>query len=243
MTPVKNRTPITYYSISREGKIRHKDSRTGVEKIYDTIEGYLVSIQLKEKEYEGEKRTVWYFTFEDKEHDQMDILQVGEASSAAHGILTSLASHPGNLGWVSISPKLSKPDDKGKQYTNVWVEIDGKTTDWLPAIKNNIPELEEVRLPSGKKILDNSKRLDFYRGVAAKVKKEKLNLREEEYDKQKQERKKKPLNPTDDNRRSGASNKQPKHQPEPPPPEDEDLGGKDLNSIDNWDDIDDDLPF
>lgn len=186
--PVKNRKPVTYFSISkfdpsdrdkkRSCKVRTKQD--GKEYFYDVIEGLIVRIELEKDEYEGEKKFRWAFHFEDENHDALEILTVGETSSAARGIITTLASIEGPLGWISIAPYPKKGED-GKVYTNTWIEHNGETVDWLDVIKDNVPETKEV--PVGDKIyIDDSDRRRYYRALVARIKKEKLNISPEDFE-------------------------------------------------------------
>ncbi len=172
--PTFERTSRRYYTISKEdhpeGLIRRKDREGNV---YHTggIEGILTSIELKEEEWEGERQIKWHFKFEDRAHSQTDILQIGETASAARGLLMTLVSCPGKAGWVSVAPYRSKNEDK--TYTNVWVEINGQTVDWLEEVQENLPEVEYVEV-GDKQVPNDTDRRQYVRKLAQRVLNEKL---------------------------------------------------------------------
>jgi hypothetical protein len=162
--PVGVHDKKNYYSISKDGKIRYKSGNQ--EHLYDYIEGNLTKIDLVKDEYEGEVNFRYHFYLTDS--NVTDILQVGEQSSAARGILLSLVSIAGPIQKIKIAPYAKTKD--GKTYTNVWFEHNGQTSDWDKAILEQIPPVEEVKLQSGKTFLDDSARVAFFRKLAKRAK-------------------------------------------------------------------------
>jgi len=172
-----------FYSISKDGKIRHKNRATGQDEYYDHIEGILTKIDLVEDEYEGEISHKYHFYLEDEQHTQTDVLQVGEPSSAARGIIMSLFSIQGPIGWIRIAPYQKDAPD-GKKYTNVWFEHNGQTVDWNQNALDRVPEVKEV-IHNGKHFgFDDSERRQFYRQLAAVVRNQKINIGQDTYQKQ-----------------------------------------------------------
>lgn len=173
--PFEKRQAYKYASISKEnhphGLIRHKD-RDGNEYHFGTIKGILTQIELKKDEYQGEERFVYHFKFEDREHTEVNILQIGEAASAARGLLTTLMCCEEPIGWVSVSPY--RKEYEGKEYTNVWVEVNGHTVEWKDEVKQKIPDTREVEF-GGKIHIDDGKRRKWFRKVAEHISQEKLH--------------------------------------------------------------------
>jgi hypothetical protein len=237
--PVGHAPSKRYFSISKKGKIRYKDYNENKEYLYDYIEGILTRIELVEDTYEGEVITKWHLYLEDRDHSQIDVLQVGEASSAARSIITSLYCTPGQIGHIKISPYLKKVD--GTSYTNVWYEHEGETVDWDKKVLEAVPDVEEVMVGS-KRVLDDSERRKFFRALASQVKKKKLNTRPEPQPEapRGQQPPATPEPANNEKRKSGpgndASTSDPIYQQKQ-------ITDEELNTVD-WDDMgDDDLPF
>lgn len=214
--PVGHQPTRRYFSISKEGKVRYKDPDTKQEHLYDFIEGILTKIDLVQDEYEGEVIYKWHFHLEDKEHTQTDVLQVGEASSAARGIIMSLFSVDGPIEHIYVRP-YKKKDVK---YTNVWFEHNGETVDWDEQLIEALPEVDVIDT-GYKKIPNDGERRKFIRGLAARVKKQKLNIRQNEYE-------------SNQNRPSGPGHSDPLEKQRV-------ISDEELNTVD-WDE-EDDLPF
>ena len=163
--PVGNKPKSNYYSISKTGKIRHK-GKDGNEYFYDFIEGRLVKIDLVEDVYEGEVINKYHFYLEGDE--ETDVLQAGESSSAARGIIMSLACIEGPIGVVRIAPYLK--EHEGKTYTNVWFEHQGHTVDWKKEYVSRVPDVEELPTKGGKVYRDDTLRREYYRRMAQYIK-------------------------------------------------------------------------
>lgn len=180
--PVEEIKTVKYYSINKNGRIR---STSGQDKDqqYESLWGILVGIELVEDSFEGKKNYKYQFKLEDPLHDHLEILQVGEASSAARGIILSLMSIPGRINLVHFSPYQKTVDDNA--YTNVWVKHADKTgqawqeIEWDKKLTDHLPPQKEVRF--GDRVeLDDWERRKYIRGIAARIKKTKLNLREDQ---------------------------------------------------------------
>ena len=156
-----------YYTISRQATVRHKN-KLNEEEHYDYIEGLLTDIKLIEDEYDGDKRYVWHLVFEPEDGTYQEILQVGESSSAARGIIRSLFSVQGPIGWVKIGPYSKKPEGYDKAFTNVWFEHEGHTVEWLPQLLEHEPDTEEHYI-NEKPIIDDTKRRHYYRKLVKRI--------------------------------------------------------------------------
>jgi hypothetical protein len=171
--PVDNFETYKYYSVGKNGKIR---STGGEDKDveYDFLYGILTSIDLKEDVYEGEKNFKWHFKLETPEHDHVEILQMGEGSSAARGLMISLMSIPGPIYQIRVIPYKHKPDGYDKTFTNLSVryrnEPDGdwEKIEWDQTILDHLP-------PSREGDNDNRERRIYIRQLAVRIKKQKLN--------------------------------------------------------------------
>ncbi len=166
--PVGNKPPTNYYSIGKDtGKIRYKKGND--EYLYDFIEGRLVRLELIEDEFEGEPSNKYHLHLANEDGTATDILQVGESSSAARGILMSLICIDGPIQHIRIAPY--QKDHEGRVYTNVWFEHNGNTVDWKESITSKIPDVERIATKSGKEFTDDADRRQFYRRIAIELKK------------------------------------------------------------------------
>ena len=177
--PAGHRPSINYYSINKNGKIR---STSGNDKDteYDFLWGVLVGIDRMKDSYEGDVHHKWHFKLEDPLHGSMDVLQIGEKSSAARGLIMSLISIPGIIRQIKITP-FNKNHD-GKTYTNVWLECREHEADpwenspeWTKQVVDHMPEQKEVKLSDGSIVLDDGERRKYIMGLAARIKKTKIN--------------------------------------------------------------------
>ena len=176
--PVGHRPAYNYYSINKNGKIRSTSGDDKNEE-YDFLWGILSGIDLQKDEWEGEVIYKYHFKLEDPIEGGVDILQVGEASSAARGIIMSLMGLD-KICQVKFTP-FTKTSD-GRTYTNVWVEhrthVNNdweKCPEWAKDVIDHLPDVNEVELSDGRSILDDGERRKYIRGLAARIKKTKLN--------------------------------------------------------------------
>jgi hypothetical protein len=247
--PVFEKQRTKYYTISKEdhpdGLIRHKDM-SGQIHHYGGLEGILTSIDLKEDEYEGEINMKWYFRFEDRDHSMVEILQIGETSSAARSLIMTLISCEERVGWVKIAPYRKNVD--GKTYTNLWTEVNGQTIEWKEEVIGNLPEVKEVMV-GDKPVLDDTARRKYVRMLARRVMDHKISgtiVHEDgtEADYSGQEP---PEQPAGDSSPQAPDGKQQAEQLYDHKKEtlSNDSPGqkKDEVNMDGWEDIDDDLPF
>lgn len=253
--PVSKKSVKNYYSFLKNsektpegGRIRHVD-RNGNEEFFGDIEGILVGIELVKDEYEGAVNWKYHFKFEDQAHQQIDILQVGETSSAARGLLTTLVSCEEPIGWVKVSPYLK--DSDGTTYTNVWTEVNGATVDWKDEVKAAIPDVVETKNAIGEKQIDDSERRMFFRRIAKNITQKRLagHVTHERVDPETGEvTSGGPVNPNAPqlNGGNGAEDMYARPEGEPPkhPAEQEKPEEKAGVDMSGWDDIEDDgLPF
>lgn len=180
--PVEQYTPTNYFTINKEGDIRGS-SKQVKDQVFQSIWGVLVGIDLKEDEWEGEKIFKYQFKLEDPAHGQLDILQVGEKSSAARGIIMSLTAMDGPIRQVRFSPFTKKAGSEGKTYTNVWVsQRDHQdqpwqdTPEWPKEMVEGMPEVETMII-GDQKVLNDWERRKYIRQMAAHLKKHRLNIR------------------------------------------------------------------
>ena len=146
----------TYVSI-KEGRIVTKDA-AGKEQAHDYLEGMLVDLTRKEKEFNGEKVTQYQFEFKDDEGERY-ILSTGEKGGVARALINSLASMQGKTGNLRIVPYAKDGFSKVLLYQN------GERLDWK---YKEIPAVEEKQV-EGVKIKDETKRLEFFRNVAEDI--------------------------------------------------------------------------
>ena len=166
--PVGNKPPTNYYSIAKDaGKIRYKKGEDVY--LYDFIEGDLAKLELVEDEYDGEPSNKYHFHLTSQDGTETDILQVGESSSAARGILMSLICIDGPIQHIRVAPYLK--EHEGRTYTNVWFEHNGQTVDWKESITSKVPDIERIPTKSGKEFTDDTERRQFYRRIAVELKK------------------------------------------------------------------------
>lgn len=165
--PVGANKTTNYYSLSKEvPKVRHK-TQDGRELFFDYIEGLLTRIDHVEDEYQGRKVYKFMFHFEPSDHSYKDILQVGENSSAARGILMSLYNVKGPIQHVKVAPY--HKEHNGRNYTNVWFEHNGETVDWDKSITSKVPPVRTINA-GGREMKDDADRIDFFRRMANQIK-------------------------------------------------------------------------
>lgn len=118
----------------KEGKIVHR-ATTGAEALYDYVEGNLVGITKKEREFKGESLLYWYL---DIEADNGDIYSLSAPynSGVVKAILNSLASVE-NLGRVKIETYQKGDFTKAVVYNN------GERLSWK---YSELPAIEEVKV-------------------------------------------------------------------------------------------------
>lgn len=147
-----------YLSISH-GKVVHYLSGGGVE-CFKNVEGKLLDIQIKERTFNGKNTPFWYLTL--KDGGELYDLSLPYPSGTFKSIILALASYQSLSKETNV---LIEPYEKGN-YTKVVVYADGNKLDW---VTKELPPLEEVTV-GGRSFQDDTKRMDFIKGLASQVK-------------------------------------------------------------------------
>lgn len=146
----------TYVSV-KEGRLVTKDE-SGQETTHDYLEGALVDITTRTKEFGREKVTSYLLEFHDEAGERL-ILSIGEKSGVARSVLNSLASVSGNFGKIRILAYVKDGYSKVAVYNN------GERLAWKYP---EIPPVEE-RDVGGVTLKDDSKRVLFFRKLAEQI--------------------------------------------------------------------------
>lgn len=154
--PLGNLKKTTYISV-KEGRLVTKDE-AGKEATHDYLEGTLVDITTRTKEFGREKVTSYLIEFNDEAGERL-ILSLGEKSGVARSILNSLASVSGNFGKVRIVVYVKDG------YSKVVVYNNGERLAWK---YQNIPSIEERDI-GGITLKDDSKRTLFFRSLVDQI--------------------------------------------------------------------------
>ena len=155
--PLGNIKKTTYVSV-KDGRLVTKD-KAGLEAAHDYLEGALVDIATRTKEFGREKVTSYLIEFHDEAGDRL-ILSVGEKSGVARSVLNSLASASGTLDKVRIVTYVKEG------YSKVVVYNNGERLTWKYP---EIPPVEE-RVVDGVALKDDSKRILFFRALSDSIK-------------------------------------------------------------------------
>lgn len=152
-------------------------------KVYDVdaadyIEGYLLAISFQEGEWQDAPANKWQFLITDKECSVIEVLQVGESAMAAGDIINRLAAGitEGEMfrKKIRITPYESEwKNDQGKTMNSVHaaIRIDGEKIPKGKFSKEEMPPIEFVEIPGKKAVKNDSKRIQFWIGVAEKLNK------------------------------------------------------------------------
>lgn len=141
----------------KEGKIVHRTA-TGQEALYDFIEGYLVDITKRDRDFKGETVVYWYFDIQ-TETGEIYSLSLHYSSGVAKAILNSLASIDGSPGMIRIETYQSGDFTKTTVYNN------GQRLNWK---YSELPPVEEVKL-GDKTVKDDSKRMELFNQMAQEI--------------------------------------------------------------------------
>lgn len=144
----------TYISV-RDGRLVAKDD-AGKEQTYDYLEGRLVDLTTRQKEFGGEHVTQLLFEFRDDGGERF-ILSTGEKSGVARALLNSFASIESAAGTLRVVPYEKDGFSKVVAYHN------GERLDWK---YKELPPLED----KGQGSKDDSKRAAFFRQIADEIK-------------------------------------------------------------------------
>ena len=146
----------TYLNI-KEGKIVQRNP-SGQEALYDFIEGYLVNITTKERDFKGEPVKYWYIDITDRSGVAYS-LALPYSSGVAKGIFNSLASATDFSQEIKIQPYLSG------DFTKVVVTQNGERLSWKYP---ELPPIEEVKV-GDKLVKDDSKRMELFNQIAQEI--------------------------------------------------------------------------
>lgn len=141
----------------KEGKIVYRTPK-GEELKYDFIEGHLLGIAKRERDFKGENVLYWYIDLQ-VENGDIYSLSLPYSSGVVKAILNSLASVEGNLGRVKIETYQSG------EFTKTIVYNNGERLSWK---YTELPPVEEVKV--GDKIIKNdSKRMELFNQIAQDI--------------------------------------------------------------------------
>lgn len=145
----------TYLNV-KEGRIVYKNTK-GEEIAYDYLEGKLVGIAKRERDFKGEPVMYWYFDIQGEEGDIYS-LSMPYSSGVAKAILNSLASVD-ELGKVRIETYQSGEFTKSIVYNN------GDRLSWK---YSTLPPIEEVKVGE-RMVKDDSKRMALFNEIAQDI--------------------------------------------------------------------------
>lgn len=146
----------TYLNI-KEGKIVHRSS-TGQEALYDYVEGSLIEISKRDRNFNGETVVYWYFDIQTGA-GEIYSLSTYYTSGVAKAILNSLASIDGSPGKIKIETYQSGG------FTKIVVYNNGERLSWKYP---ELPPIEEVKV-GDKLVKDDSKRMDLFNQIAQEI--------------------------------------------------------------------------
>lgn len=146
----------TYLNI-KEGKIVHRNP-SGQEALYDFIEGYLVDITTKDRDFKGEPVKYWYIDITDRSGVAYS-LALHYTSGVAKSLFNSLASATDFSQEIKIQPYLSG------DFTKVVVTQKGERLSWKYP---ELPPVEEVKV-GDKLVKDDSKRMELFTRIVEEI--------------------------------------------------------------------------
>jgi len=138
----------------KEGKIYEK------EKGYDYVQGYLKSIELRDREFRGEIIQYWYVNIQSQTGELYSIA-LSYYSGVAKSLFNSLASAQ------DFSKPIRVQTYQSGEYTKVVVYSGAERLLWK---YSELPPVEEVRVGS-KVVKDESKRMDFFVNIVSEINK------------------------------------------------------------------------
>lgn len=147
--PLGKLQKATYVSI-KDGRLVTK-TESGEEQGFDYLEGRLIDVSSKTKEFSGSIVNQYLFEFHDDEGERF-IVSTGEKSGVSRALLNSLASITGPVGNLRLVPYQKDGFSKVLLYHN------GERLDWkfkdLPPVNGN----------------DDTERLNFFREIFQNLK-------------------------------------------------------------------------
>ena len=150
------KTERAYLNV-KDGKIRYKKP-SGEESLYDYVEGILIDITHKPREFNGETIEYWYIDFL-AEGGTIYSLSLHYSSGVAKSIFNALASAD-KLGKIRIETYQSGG------FTKAIVYNDGERLSWK---YTDMPPIEEVKV-GGKIVKDDTKRMEFFKKLTQEIK-------------------------------------------------------------------------
>ena len=136
----------------KEGKIYDKETA------YDYVQGYLKSIETKDREFRGEVVKYWYVNLQNQSGDLYS-LSLHYSSGVAKSLFLSLASVEDWSKELKIQPYQSG------EFTKVVAYLGSEKLSWKT---NELPAIEEVKV--GDKIVkDDSNRMRFIEGLVNEI--------------------------------------------------------------------------
>ncbi len=135
-------------------------SENGQKQSYSFVEGRLLSIYRKTRNYRGEDVEKWFIDLKDEEGDLYSI-SFPYSSGTFKSIVLALASATDLT--ASTITKI-QPYQKGN-FTNVRVFADGAKLDW---VVKELPPVEAVNL-NGRTIKDEGKRMELITSLVASI--------------------------------------------------------------------------
>ena len=139
------------------GKVVRQTDR-GQEK-YDFVEGLLVRVYSREREFRGEKVPYWYLDLKDQRSGDLYTLGIRASSGVWRSLILSLGSED----FTPILPVRIVPYKKG-EYDRVSVYSGDTKLDWV----SDLPPVEEIEV-AGEKVRSVAKREAFIADVVDKV--------------------------------------------------------------------------
>lgn len=145
------------YLNPKDGKLSLRGP-SGEESLFDYVEGRLVGVSKRPREFKGEEVTYWYFDLLGEDGVTYSIA-THYSSGVAKAIINSLASAIDSLGRIRIETYLSG------EYTKTVVSNNGNRLPWR---YQELPPVEELTL-GGRKIKDDSKRMELFERMAEEL--------------------------------------------------------------------------
>jgi hypothetical protein len=146
---------VVFLSI-KDGKITRKTARGSLER-YDYVEGILINVECRERDFTGETVLYWYFDIQES-RGEIYSLALSYNSGIAKSILNSLASVD-KFGVIRIEAYSKDGFNKVMVYNN------GQRLDWR---YRELPPVEEV-IVGDKTVKDESKRMELFNNIAKEL--------------------------------------------------------------------------
>lgn len=145
----------TYLNI-REGKLVKRTPQG--EEFFSFVEGHLVGIQKRDREFKGETVPYWYVNLQDPDGGEVFSLSIAYNSGVFKSLINALANAE-DLGRIRIEVYQSGEFTKTVVYNN------GQRLGWKYP---QLPPIEEVKV-GGRIIKDDSQRMEFIENLTREV--------------------------------------------------------------------------